>query len=59
MIGRDGDRRTVIMKYAAWIVGRDDLMRELPTLRGRRYCKPLPCHGDILARLADGFPGRA
>jgi hypothetical protein len=31
-------------------------MAALPELRGKRlvcYCHPLPCHGDVLAELAD------
>lgn len=55
-IGKDGDRATVIAKYDEWILTRFDLLRELPTLRGQIlgcWCKPLACHGDVLARLAD------
>lgn len=55
-IGRDGDRATVIAKYEAWLRQRKYLMEALPELKGKRlgcHCAPLPCHGDVLARLAD------
>ncbi len=54
-IGRDGDRAEVIAKFEAYIMGRPDLLAQLPELRGKRlgcHCAPLPCHGDVLARLA-------
>jgi hypothetical protein len=50
------DRATVIAKYEMWIMTQPDLLAALPELRGKRlgcYCAPLPCHGDVLARLAD------
>ena len=55
-IGKDGTREEVIAKYREWIVKQPDLMRALPELKGRTlicYCKPLPCHGDVLAELCD------
>jgi hypothetical protein len=56
VIGRDGDRGQVIAAFARYVVHRPDLMALLPGLRGRVlgcHCAPLPCHGDVLARLAD------
>lgn len=55
-IGRDGDRETVIRKYAEWIVTQPQLLDALDELRGQIlgcWCKPEACHGDVLARLAD------
>lgn len=59
-IGRDGSRAEVIEKYRRWITGPDRvaaaLRANLRLLRGRRlvcWCAPLPCHGDVLAELAD------
>lgn len=55
-IGKDGDRAEVIAKHEAWILTRKDLLADLPALRGKRlgcHCKPLACHADTLARLAD------
>ena len=43
-------------KYEAWLRSQPELMAALPELRGRVlgcWCKPGPCHGDVLARLAD------
>lgn len=57
-IGRDGSRDTVIQRY------RDEhlptltaeQLRRLPALRGMAlacWCAPAPCHGDVLAELAE------
>lgn len=57
VIGRDGSRGEVIAKYRERLRARPDLIAALPELRGKRlgcFCAPLPCHGDILARMADG-----
>lgn len=55
-IGVHGTRQEVIQKYAAWIATQPDLLAALPELAGKRlgcWCKPEPCHGDVLALLAD------
>jgi hypothetical protein len=55
-IGPDGTRDQVIAKYEAYLQTRPDLLAALPELRGKVlgcWCKPLACHGDVLARLAD------
>jgi len=62
IIGKDGDREQVIAKYYQWIREQwlldGDVKRELLRLvdvikRGNDlklacFCKPKPCHGDIL-----------
>lgn len=56
VIGKDGDRTEVLRKYERWLRQQPHLMAALPELKGKRlgcYCAPAPCHGDILARLAD------
>jgi hypothetical protein len=56
VIGRDGTRDKVIRKYAAWLQTQPQLLARLPELRGKVlgcWCAPLPCHGDVLAHLAD------
>jgi len=56
VIGCDGTREEVIAKYEAWLKMQPQLMARLHELRGKRlgcFCAPLPCHGDVLARLAD------
>lgn len=53
-IGKDGTRLEVIAKYEAYIREREDLLFSLPELVGEKlgcYCKPKPCHGDILVKL--------
>src|SRR5258705_6266243 len=56
VIGRDGDRATVIAKYECWLRSQHHLLRALDELRGRDllcFCAPEACHGDLLLRLAD------
>lgn len=56
VLGKDGDRTTVIVKFEAYIRDNAELMAALPELKGKVlgcYCAPLPCHGDVLARLAN------
>ena len=57
VIGKDGDRDEVISKYEQHLRSRPDLMARLPELCGKTlacFCAPKPCHGHVLARLADG-----
>lgn len=45
-----------IRKYEWWLKQQPDLMDSLRELKGKVlacWCKPGPCHGDVLARLAD------
>ena len=56
LIGRDGDRATCIAKYETWLKQQPRLLSRIRSLRGKVlgcYCAPLPCHGHVLARLAD------
>lgn len=59
-IGKDGTRDEVIEKYRAWLLTQPDLLAEIPKLRGKRlgcWCKPEPCHADVLADFANnGIP---
>lgn len=46
----------VLPRYESWLRQQPELMAALPELRGKVlgcWCKPRPCHGDILAKLAD------
>ena len=55
-IGRDGSRSEVIAKYETWLYSQKHLMDALPELAGKNlgcWCAPLPCHADILYRLAE------
>lgn len=47
--------------YEDHVLSREDLLRDLSQLRGKTlacWCKPGPCHGDVLLRLANSssFP---
>lgn len=56
VIGKDGTREEVIEKYKKYITTRPDILKLIPTLKNRKIgcvCKPLACHADILAELAD------
>jgi hypothetical protein len=55
-IGKDGTREEVISKYREWIMKQPELLADLHELKGKVlgcWCKPLACHGDVLAELAD------
>ena len=50
-------REEAIERYEEWIETQPELLALLPTLKGKTlgcYCRPLACHGDVLARMADG-----
>lgn len=53
------ERREVILCYALWLKTRPNLIeRAREELKGKKlacWCAPLPCHGDILARVAEGM----
>lgn len=56
VIGKDGTREEVIAKYKEWLLEQPKLLNELSELKDKVlgcYCDPLPCHGDILAELAN------
>lgn len=59
-IGEDGTREEVIAKYETYIMNKPKLLADIHELKGKVlgcYCKPKACHGDILARLAEGGQG--
>jgi hypothetical protein len=59
VIGKDGDRETVVRKYREWLMKKPELLKELPELKGKTlgcWCHPQACHGDILALLANNNP---
>jgi len=58
MIGKDGTREEVIELYRQYVSNNPELMGDLWELYGRSLgcsCKPAPCHGDVLAELAERF----
>jgi len=45
-----------IRMYRNYITSNSKMMAFLPELKGKRlgcWCKPLPCHGDVLVELLD------
>lgn len=57
-ITRAMDRAAVIAKYKEWLPTQSHLMAALHELRGQRlgcFCAPQPCHGDVLAALANAL----
>lgn len=56
VIGRDGDRATVIAKYENYLLNSPELLGQLDELRGKDlvcWCAPKPCHGDILVKISN------
>lgn len=52
----EADRTEVLVRYEAWLMTQPHLLARIPELRGKIlgcWCAPRPCHGDVLARLAD------
>jgi hypothetical protein len=53
----EGTAARACERFEQWLVTeRPDLLARLGELRGKVlgcWCKPGPCHGDVLARLAD------
>jgi hypothetical protein len=50
-------RDEAVEKYAEWLSTQEDILREIPTLKGKIlgcWCSPQLCHGLILAELANG-----
>ena len=55
-VKREADREAAIASYERWLGSQPQLMAALRELHGRDlvcWCVPLPCHGDVLLRLAN------
>lgn len=56
VIGKDGDREYVILKYKLWLNTQPQLLRQVHTLKGKTlgcWCDTgQKCHGDILSNLS-------
>eukprot|EP01114_Cavostelium_apophysatum_P000505 TRINITY_DN10457_c0_g1_i1.p1 TRINITY_DN10457_c0_g1~~TRINITY_DN10457_c0_g1_i1.p1 ORF type:complete len:150 (-),score=10.83 TRINITY_DN10457_c0_g1_i1:13-462(-) len=51
-----GSADTAVSKYRTYVLDQKELMSSLNELKGKTlgcWCKPGPCHGDVLAELAD------
>jgi len=59
MIGPHGSREEVMLQYEIWLQARPEFIAEvIRELRGKIlgcWCSPLQCHGDLLARIANGW----
>jgi hypothetical protein len=57
IIGVDGTREEVVLKYEEWLLSQPALVlkakHELKDKVLGCWCAPLACHGDILAKIAD------
>ncbi len=56
VIGKDGTREEVMVKYRTWLLADCDLLERLSELKGKVlgcWCAPEACHGDILSELAN------
>lgn len=54
VIGKDGNRDEVILKYKKHITNNPGLVSALPELKDKVlgcWCKPKACHGDVLKEL--------
>ena len=56
-VGKDRTRQETIEKYRRWLLDQPELVeRAQRELRGKRlgcWCKPLPCHGDVLVEIIE------
>ena len=59
IIGKDGNREEVIEKYKQYLNKNPELIEQIKKeLKGKIlgcWCSPAKCHGDILAKIANGF----
>lgn len=61
-IDKNTDRQASISQYLEYLKTNIKLLRRLYELKDRTlacWCKPLACHGDILAEFADALPERS
>ena len=53
-----GTVKEAVEEYRKWIMEQPELLKDLHELKGKKlgcWCKPGPCHGDVLAELADNL----
>lgn len=47
-------RKEALEKYRQYLLSNEELLKEIETLRGKIlgcFCKPKPCHGDIIIEI--------
>lgn len=58
-IGIHGDRSEVLLRFENYVFERPALMKAMRReLSGKVlgcHCSPLPCHGDLIARIANNW----
>ena len=55
-LGKDGTGEEVLKKYREHVLSKPELLKKIPELRGKTlacWCKPGPCHGDVLIELLE------
>ena len=64
VVGVDGTRAEVLARYKKYFherISTDEAFRQaIVNLRGKRlacWCKPLPCHGDVIVAWLEGCDG--
>ena len=54
IIGKDGNRDRVILKYRTYLQMKTSLLKDIHELEGKVlgcWCKPKACHGDVLVEF--------
>ena len=61
VMGKDGNRKEVIMKYRHYLIDKKNVLRAIYNLPKDAvlgcFCKPKACHGDIIMQLYNNFRG--
>lgn len=58
VIGKDGTRKEVIMKYEKWLLNNEELMGQIMKLDGKIlgcHCYPKSCHGNVIIKIIEVF----
>lgn len=53
---KEEDREKVLEQYTNWLYTQDELLKKIPSLKGKIlgcWCAPRMCHADVLAELAN------
>jgi len=56
IVGKDGSRAEVVEMYRRYINNKPELLSRIGELEGKVlgcWCKPKPCHGDVLVELIE------
>jgi len=58
IIGKDGNRVEVCIKYKEWFYSNPEIQNKVKILKDKIiacWCHPLECHGHIIAEFLDEF----